>query len=67
MNFSFFTSRVELELLQMLENDSVKSNAKLHQEAVHVLAIQTVSDIFSHSIHELHNVERCLKIKGLNF
>jgi hypothetical protein len=55
------TSRVKLELLQMFENDSVKSNPKFRQEAVHVLAIQTVSDLLGHSIHELHHIERRLK------
>jgi len=51
------TSRVKLKLLQMFENDSVKSNPKFRQEAVHVLAIQTVSDLLGHSIHELHHIE----------
>jgi hypothetical protein len=45
----------------MLENDSVKSNAEFRQEAVHVFAVQTVSDLLGHSIHELNHIERRLK------
>jgi hypothetical protein len=50
----------------MFENDSVKSNPKFCQEAVHVLAIQTVSDLLGHSIHELHHIERRLETNCFN-
>lgn len=65
-NCAHRTGRVELELLEVLVDHSMKAYAQFRENALHVLPVHAVSDMSNLIYHKLHDHQTSRCIEGVN-